>query len=120
MLSQLYLLIGIYGLNICCLMAQQPTPDQLYAAGERLKDQARYPEADEQFQAAIRAAEANPFDPAALVVALTGDASVNRLMSRNPQAEALLKRAVSVAEKAFGPSDIRTANTLTTGFELRR
>ena len=54
MLSKLCLIIGIYGLNICYCAAEEISWNQHVAVGDRLKSQARFPEAEQEYRAAVR------------------------------------------------------------------
>ncbi len=72
-------------------------------AGQQAYQQADYAEAEKQFEAALKEAEAFGPDDVRLATSLDNLATIYRAQGKFGKAEPLAKRALAIVEKALGP-----------------
>ena len=105
MLPKVCLLIGIYGLNLCYLPGQELSWEDHAAAGGRLRAQAHYKEAEQEYLASMRAAEAFGPTDVRLAKTWTSLAGLYQERGRYDEAASLYRRAAPVYERELGPED---------------
>src|SRR5438445_7012392 len=97
------LIIGIYGLNICRLAAQQDAWNEHLAAGAKFRAQARFQESEQEYLAAIHEAETPSPDDRRLAKSWNNLAALYQDTGRSEEAESLNRRAAELWERALGP-----------------
>src|ERR1700730_48302 len=102
MTDRVLCLIGFVGLNICLLAGQEDSWERHISSARNLHAQALYKEAEKEYQAALRDAEA--FGPEDTRWARTWNnlATIYKDQGRYVEAETLFRRAVAFLER-LGP-----------------
>src|SRR6266568_8371275 len=101
--ARVSLIIGILGLNICFLGAQEASWEEYLTSGRKLRAQAKYMEAEKEYLAGVQAAEAfGPEDPR-LARSWNNLATLYQDQGRYAEAEALYRRAAAIWERSLGP-----------------
>src|SRR2546421_689338 len=106
------LIIGILGLNICLLSAQDLIWEQHLAKARSLRARAMYKEAEQEYLAAVKEAEAFGAKDPRLARSWNNLAANYQDAGRYLEAEALLRRALAAREKALGPDHSELPPTL--------
>jgi tetratricopeptide (TPR) repeat protein len=101
-----YLIIGIVGLNICLLQGQEQLWEQHLLAGRNLRAQALYKEAEQEYLAAVRAAEAFGAEDPRLAKSWNNVAAVYQDQGRYSEAESLYRKAAAVWERTQEQADL--------------
>ncbi len=117
-----WLLVGLVCLALWPAhgLAQGGQWESYITAGQQAYQQADYAEAEKQFEAALKEAEAFGPDDVRLATSFDNLATIYRAQGKFGKAEPLAKRALAIVEKALGPEHPHVSTSLNNLAELYR